>query len=300
MPIPESQLERWSHQGAVSTSSTTYASIQTAFAADSSLIKGMDKEVYLQGSYKNDTNIRGDSDVDVVVQLNSTFGYDFSGLDEEQIRSFSTSYPTNATYLWEHFRADVLRSLRAYYGREAVTEGDKSLKLNAAPGRLAADIIPSIRHLKYVYFYGPNLEQHVEGIKFWSRDGRVIVNFPKVHYDNGVAKQFVTRTNGRYKPTVRMFKNARTYLVDQGSLSDDVAPSYFLECLLYNVPDPAFGQSLEDSFVQVWNWLWKDAPSNTLLCQNGQLLLFGTAPEQWQTSNAKIFLEALRKLWENW
>jgi hypothetical protein len=260
----------------------------------------MDYEVYLQGSYKNDTNIRGDSDVDVVVQLNSTWAYDLSGLSDDQRGIFSRSYPTNATYLWEHFRADVLRSLRAYYGQAAVAEGTKSLKLTATPGRLAADIIPAILHRKYLYFYGTNGEQHVEGIKFWSRSGREIVNFPKIHYDNGVAKQSVDRTNGWYKRTVRIFKNARTYMIDQGSLSDDVAPSYFLECLLYNVPDAAFGQSLQDTFVRVWNWLWKDAPGNTLRCQNGQLLLFGTAAEQWQISNAKVLLEALKRLWESW
>ena len=30
-------------------------------------------EVFLQGSYKNDTNLGGDSDVDVVVRLSSKF-----------------------------------------------------------------------------------------------------------------------------------------------------------------------------------------------------------------------------------
>src|SRR5690348_706208 len=143
MPIPESQLETWSHQGAVTTASATYRSIQTALTANSSPIREKNYEVYLQGSYKNDTNIRGDSDVDVVVQLNSTFGYDLSALPEEQKRQFQVSYPTNATYLWEDLRADVLRALRAYYGAASITEGNKSLKLASAPGRLAADIIPA-------------------------------------------------------------------------------------------------------------------------------------------------------------
>ena len=122
--------------------------------------------------------------------------------------------------------------------------GTKSLKLTAAPGRLAADaVIPAILHRKYLYFYGANGEQHVEGIKFWSRSGREIVNFTKIHYDNGVAKQSVHRTNGSYKRLFAFSRMPEAYMIDQGSLSDDVAPSYFLECLLYNVPDAAFGQS---------------------------------------------------------
>lgn len=40
-----------------------------------------DFEVFPQGSYKNNTNIHTDSDVDVVVQLNSTFR---SNLTEEE------------------------------------------------------------------------------------------------------------------------------------------------------------------------------------------------------------------------
>jgi hypothetical protein len=223
MPIPESQLETWSHQGATVTSSNTYRSIQTVLAAASSPISNKSYEVYLQGSYKNDTNIRGDSDVDVVVQLNATFGYDLSGLDAEQRGYFATSYPTNATYLFQNFRADVLRSLRQYYGQAAVSEGSKSLKLVAAPGRLAADIIPAIQHRKYNYFYGINGESHVEGIKLWTTNNLEVVNFPKDHYKNGVAKHATNRTNGWYKPTVRMFKNARTHLVDHGLLHDSVA-----------------------------------------------------------------------------
>ena len=37
---------------------------------------------YLQGSYRNDTNIRGDSDVDLVLELNSVFKHDASVLSE--------------------------------------------------------------------------------------------------------------------------------------------------------------------------------------------------------------------------
>src|SRR5437870_11381300 len=81
MPIPESQLETWTHQGATTTAKSTHETIRRALAADSSPIKDKDFEIYLQGSYKNDTNIRGDSDVDVVVQLNSTFDPSLSSLD---------------------------------------------------------------------------------------------------------------------------------------------------------------------------------------------------------------------------
>lgn len=78
MTISEAQLEVWANQGAVVLSKQTHESIRLALAADSSLIKGKDYEIYLQGSYRNTTNIRGDSDVDIVVELKSTFAPDTS------------------------------------------------------------------------------------------------------------------------------------------------------------------------------------------------------------------------------
>ena len=107
MTIPEFQLESWSHQGAVDSSSLTYRPIQTALAAESSPIRDRNYDIYLQGSYKNDTNIRGDSDVDVVVQLNETFYRDLSALPEVQRRSYDMVHQ-GATYQWIDFRTDVL------------------------------------------------------------------------------------------------------------------------------------------------------------------------------------------------
>src|SRR5437667_10793222 len=143
MPIPESQFETWSHQGATATSSGTYRSIQAALAAQNSPIRDKDYEVYLQGSYKNDTNIRGDSDVDIVVQLNTTFQPNLSLLNPAQAQAFHQAFP-NATYHWADFRRDALTALRAYFGAASVQEGNKSLNVIADPGRLAADVVPCL------------------------------------------------------------------------------------------------------------------------------------------------------------
>jgi hypothetical protein len=300
MAIPESQLETWSHQGAVATAKATHISIRTALAANTSPLLGKDYEVYPQGSYKNDTNIRGESDVDVVVQLNATFGYDLTGLSQTQAQLFHVAYPSNGTYLGGQSRDDILQALRAYYGRAAVTEGAKSLKLARAQGKLGADIIPAIQLRKYQYFYGIDAQQYVEGIRFHShRNGWQIVNFPKLHYDNGVAKNAQGRTNGRYKPAVRMFKNARTYLVDRSAIAKDAAPSYFLESLIYNAPDSLFSGNRQEMFMNVGNYLYGLQPDRAI-CQNEQMPLFGSTPEQWDAPKAGQFLNALRDLWNNW
>jgi Nucleotidyltransferase domain len=298
--IPESQLEVWARQGATVSAVGTYASVRKALLEmTTSPVRYKDVDVYLQGSYRNRTNIRGDSDIDVVVQLNSTWSRDLSGLSGYEAELYRGAYP-NATYLWHHFREDVLSALRGYYGREAVSEGNKCLKIAAGTGRLSADVVVCQTYRKYERFYGIHDQSYVEGIKFWDRkDGREVVNFPKAHHDNGAKKNGPGRTGGGYKPTVRIFKNARTHLIKRGEIEAGLAPSYFLECLLYNAPDSAFSVAHHQTFLNVLNWLYS-VDLSSLRCQNEQTLLFGPTPEQWNTTDARALIGALRRLWNGW
>jgi len=287
MPIPEAQLERWSHQGAVTTAKQTHESIRNALN-QYEWPRGVNFEVYLQGSYKNDTNIRGDSDVDVVAQLNSTFS---SNLTEDQKRAFGF---TKAGYGWQEFRADVLEALRGYYSYSQVQEGRKSIKVTTPCLRADDDVCIQRRE----YAQPPRSHDNfVEGMTFYvPGEDRWVINYPKLHYDNGVKKH--QATNSLYKPTVRLFKNARTYLIDRGD-PKDLAPSYFLECLIYNVPNVHYNGGFQDIFCNVVNWLLK-ADLDRLVCQNDQLKLFGTQPEQWSNDKAKRFLQSMVNLWKNW
>ncbi|MCK4822754.1 nucleotidyltransferase, partial [bacterium] len=255
MPIPESQLKTWAHQGAVATAKATHESIRNALTASNSPIQNKNFEIYLQGSYKNSTNIRGNSDVDIVVQLNSTFQGNTASLADGEKRLYEAAYG-DATYSWQNIRAGVLRALRAYYGTGVVSEGNKSLKVAAGSNRLPADVVVCLQYRKYRRFRSIIDQKYGEGIVFYTiRENRRVINFPKVHYENGVGKNSSSSTNGWYKPTVRIFKNARTYLIDHDVISEDLAPSYFLECLIYNVPDEKFGSNYQDTFRNVVNWL---------------------------------------------
>ncbi len=109
----------------------------------------------MQGSYKNDTNIRGDSDVDVVAQLNSTF---YSNLSEDQKRTLGL---TPATYHLSNFRDDVLKILKNYYGQSQITEGNKSIEIKANNGRLPADVIVCAQYRRYKTV---NSYDYVEGM----------------------------------------------------------------------------------------------------------------------------------------
>src|SRR5215469_14994830 len=161
--IPEAQLATWSNQGGTQNSIAAHKSIRSALEALDSPIHDRDFEIFLQGSYKNSTNIRADN------------------------------------------------------------------------------------------FYATNNEGYDEGLEFVDAAGNYTINFPKLHIANGEARNSQNRTNGHYKPAVRMFKNARYRATERGFLDD--APSYFVECLLYNVPDVCFTDSMQGSYADVVNHL---------------------------------------------
>jgi hypothetical protein len=245
--------------------------------------------------------------VDVVVELQSTFHYNTDHLSATERVLFSNKYPGTAEYQLEHFRTDVLATLCAYFGAAAITEGNKCINIAPNGNRLPADVVVCVQYRNYKRIYqrmgyGGVEEEYIPGILFYTRkERRPVINYPKPHYDNGVAKH--ARTNEWFKPTVRAFKNARSYMVDNGLIKPELAPSYFLQCLLYNARDNAFGRSYQDTFnsvlVSVAEQVMKDK-GRQLICQNGQLPLFGDSPEQWCWDNAIQFLSALLDLWNKW
>jgi hypothetical protein len=298
MTIPEAQLTTWANPGATASAESTHHAIREALNAQAHLIGRSGWEIYLQGSYRNATNIRGDSDVDIVVELPSVFAHNSNELPPWQKSAFDLSY-ANTDYTWWNFRADVLRALRGYFGEHAVRDEINAIKMvDCTP--LKADVVPAIQYNGYSSFISMGNEQHVEGIAFWRQDNQErVVNFPKLHYQNGAAKNAVVRTAGNYKPLVRMFKNARLVAMDRRHLAPKSVPSYFLECLLSNVPDQYFTGGKQEGFVGIVTWL-SNANLDGFRSQNGVIPLFGTSRQQWNTTAAYGFLLAMRVLWEKW
>jgi hypothetical protein len=296
MTISEAQLETWSRQGATQSAASLYQRIKNALEAAPELY-GKAFDVYLQGSYRNSTNIRGDSDVDVVVELQSTFMPNKERLSPLERVLHESAYP-QATYPLSSFRADVLRVLRREFPLHQVTEGGKSIKIPRTSNNIPADVVPCLTYRRYSSFVGVGQPgtQCVEGIWFWDTKQNVeVIGYPKQHYDNAVWKH--QNTSNWYKPTVRLVKNLRSWMEDKGVLPKDVASSNHIECLVYNVPNNQFGTSYEDTLVNSVNWLLR-ADRNQFVCVNGQFYLFGAG--QWTQEKAAQFLGAVVKTWQTW
>lgn len=300
MAIPESQLETWSHRSQTNTAVKAHEDIRAALRAPASSVAGIDFEDYLQGSYRNYTNIFHDHDVDIVVQLNGSFYYNIDGLSEAH-QNWYRRVVSPATYNLHDFRARVLQTLRGAFGAAAVTDGNKAIRVAGRSGvKLDADVLVCEQYRNYVSFDGSTERGYVEGVEFWAQeDRRWIVNYPKQHYDNGVTKQ--QATDDWFKPTVRTFKNIRNYLLDHDRIPDDCAASYFIQGMLYNVPDGRFGYTHRQNFEDVLAWLSASIDSyGSFVCQNGIVPLFGYSDEQWNITDMMLFLRAVRELDRGW
>src|SRR5438128_661326 len=108
--IPETQLDTWSKQGSIQQSATTYATVKLALEASDAGHVGQSFQVFLQGSYGNDTNIYAESDVDVVIRLDSIYHYDISELNAQDLAAFNSNL-VPGTYPYSTYKAHVTDAL---------------------------------------------------------------------------------------------------------------------------------------------------------------------------------------------
>lgn len=296
MAISESQFQTWSRQGSTGSAASLYERISRTLKVDVDLSKHS-FEVFLQGSYRNSTNIHGESDVDVVAMLTESYKPEYSALGVvERQRLEAASIP--ASYNLFNFRQDVSKAIRRAFSNHSITEGGKSIKIPRTPYNIPADVVPCIEYRIYSPSNGLLTSNQTSISGIWLRDERLnaeVVSFPKQHYENGVARNFAT--NEWYKPIVRIFKNSRCWLVDHDELTENVATSFQIESLLYNVPTHLYGTSYQNSFINILVWLNK-ADLSCFTCQNGIQLLFEDG--RWATDKAKTYLNALTKMYLEW
>ena len=286
MSISETQLDTWSHQGSVTQSAATYQTLRNVLERSDAPYAHRSYSIFLQGSYGNDTNIHADSDVDIVMRLDSVFYTDLSSLTESDKATYEANR-SPAQYSWSEFRKEVIAQLTKVYGA-SVQPGSKAIFVAGGGGRRDADVLPAAEFRRYFRYASPSDQHFAEGI---------CINYPKQHSANCTAKH--QRTNSWFKPAVRILKNMRNAKIAEGRLADGVAPSYFVEGMLYNVPDPHFGTTYGNTVVNALNWL-NGCDRSKLECANElYFLLHPTSPVTWRREQFETILTALIQFWND-
>jgi hypothetical protein len=180
-----------------------------------------------------------------------------------------------------------------------VVPGSKAITIDANGSRRKSDVIAAIKYRRYFQFRSANDSRYAEGICFWNKGGQMIVNYPIQHSLNLSTKH--QNTSGLLKPLTRIFKNMRSRMVEEGMISSGAAPSYFIEGLLYNVPDEKLTSSYENCVVNVLNWYQQEASKIDLVCANEQYYLLRDGKNTcWNQKNADEYISAAIELWRQW
>lgn len=193
-------------------------------------------QVFAQGSYRNGTNVKANSDVDICVRC---MDYCFSTLDEG-ISDADTSL-VDVSYTYREFKDEVEKALRSYLGRTAVTRGNKAFDLHENSYRVDADVVPTFEHRHYFRRLSGDVT-YISGTELKPDNGGRIINWPEQNYRNATDKNQVT--GERFKRIVRIFKQLRNEMADAGIPEAAPIPSYLIECLVWNVTNACFGNSL--------------------------------------------------------
>ncbi len=252
-------------------------------------------KVISQGSYRNNTNVRQESDVDICVCCMVSFFADYSFADyaDAAVGNVNSDYP------YSQFKADVQAALALKFGNIGIRRGDKAFDVHANSYRVDADVVPAFAYRLYLkkqlnVFTNTYLMPYVqpEGTKFITDSGRVVINWPEQHYANGVEKN--RNTGGRFKQIVRAVKRLKFYLMEQKVFDADPACSYFIECLMYNVPDATFGgdsykDNVKSALLTCFSATQTDEACSKWLEVNGMKYLFHPS-QPWTRQQAYNFV----------
>ena len=297
--ITEDQLSAWTSKAFNNEdekAKNTEAMIRAAIDADR-LLASLSIEVYAKGSYKNNTNVRRDSDVDIAVEYHGMITPIYGPrTDSQEVRRVRGTSPYSGPFRDSAGHADigmfkeaVGRALVAAFGEGAVTRHNKVFTVRESSRSLAADVVPCNTYRRY--FSPQNFRQGIRLIP--DRDpGFTVVNYPQPHYENGVAKNKATTM--RFKPLVRILKNLENKMVAERT-SLEVA-SYLIECLVYNAPRASFEKATWAARTRsVLAHIWEDtedAECETRWYEvNGYKYLFHTH-QRWTRGEARDFVHA--------
>jgi hypothetical protein len=189
-------------------------------------------KIFTQGSYRNNTNVKKDSDVDVGILCYDTF---FMDLPNDHTRDdFGI---IDATYHYNEFKNDVQEALINYFGPGSVHRGNKAFDIKENSYHVDADVTPFFEHRRY----SPD-GKYESGVELHPDNGGNIINWPEQNYENGVSKNNIT--SRRFKSLVRILKALCNEMSDSGTESAKIIPGFLSECLIWNVPDKNFGHDI--------------------------------------------------------
>lgn len=105
------------------------------------------------------------------------------------------------------------------------------------------DIVLSLRYRDYSNDYYCNPKNFIGGVLIRTNKEELIINYPEQSRLNSIQKNKATAYY--YKKIVRILKNIKNDMIENGVVGADNVSSYGLECMIYNVPNEVFNSYYE-------------------------------------------------------
>jgi len=211
----------------------TLARVKSALSKSAAL-SAINTDVYAKGSYRNRTNVVRDSDIDVSVELlvieHHEFAHQAAGMT---IADFGLT-PYSGSYQWQSFKDHVEQALVAEFGSALVERGNKAILVRPTSSTLPCDVVPCETAVQHI---SPTVSRR--GVRITPDRGAAIVNYPKQHLEEGLAKNAATLK--RYKRSVRILKRLENEMVANKVI--EVVPSFLIESLVWNCNNITFANS---------------------------------------------------------
>jgi hypothetical protein len=256
----------------------------------SSALNKLNIEIFTQGSYKNNTNIRLDSDVDISVLCRD---YIFSERPNDGSITQEQTGLLDSDYSYLTFKDEVGAALVGKFGNAMVVRGKKAFDVHASSYRVDADVVPCFEHRRY---RRNSLNQiiYYSGVEFRPDDGGSVINWPKQHYENGVQKN--KDTGGKFKFTTRILKKLRNEMNDENIIEANNLPSYLIECLVWNVENkyfssPSYYSNVREILANCFNSTLND-DSCKEWCEVSEMKWLFFYSQPWTRQQAHSFLSA--------
>ena len=204
-------------------------------------------EIFGQGSYANNTNVRLNSDIDINVRNTSDFYFDLPKGKERS--DFGLDSPSD--YSFREYKNDVEQALVRKFGRDEVIRKNKCITVKGNSYRVETDVVPTWNYRRY-----REDGTYVLGAQFISDDGKWVTNYPKQHIENGINKN--NATSRRFKRLTRLQKKLWYKMKEEEFVSDTIS-SFLIECLIWNVPNNLFNnydtweERLKQSIVYIYD-----------------------------------------------
>lgn len=213
---------------------------------------GSPVSLFLQGSYRNRTNVKNESDVDVVVLHTGYYFSDVHGLSEEEKQKYWAGF-RGSDYTFQQYKNELITVLQQKFGHASIERKNKCIRVHKNEYRVNADVIACFEHWRFRALG----DVEAVGIELIAEDKSHVASFPKQHTANAEDKN--TLTDGDYKSQVRILKNIRNSMMDQCIILPDSMSSFFLECLVWNLPSEIFThQTHKETTKAVISKIWND------------------------------------------